>query len=221
MLKKPLKILVVDDHPIFRQGMLQILKKNPLVGEIDEAEDGKEAIDKANRNLDYDIILLDISMPNIDGLKTLDYIQQVALKCLVVMVTSYSDEVYINRAFSHGAMGFILKDDVTGSLDECIRSVCQGKKYLSPSVQKSATENILDYKVTDDYDLSVLTDVERLVLCHTTHFKTKKEIARLLSTSPEVIGEYCQIICKKLDLKSIHQLSHLADILFPTKDSRR
>lgn len=215
VLTKKVKLLVVDDHPLFRQGMLHILKKSPLIEQIDEADDGEVALQKITEQVDYDMVLLDISMPKIDGLKVLDYIHQILPKCRVVMVTSYNDEEYLKRAFDCGARGFILKEDVGDNLDSCIATIYRGKKYISPSVKKTSTENILDYSITADYDLSVLTKIEQKVLHLTMQFKTKKEIAMKLRSTPEMIEKRRQKICQKLNLKSIHQLSHLKDIFFP------
>lgn len=200
----------MDDHPIFRKGLKHVVLQLDDIGSIVEAETGLAAL-AVLENSGVDIVLLDLAMPGMDGLKLLESIRERDLSPLVIIVTSYDDKAYLDRAFELGARGYVLKDDATSDVVACLDAVWGGGIYISPSLGRNKT--ILPSAADGGEALiAKLTVAEREVLARVAEFKTSKEVARDLDISHRTVQNHRANICTKLGLKGSHQLVNFASV---------
>ncbi|MFZ2054371.1 MAG: response regulator transcription factor [Candidatus Aminicenantales bacterium] len=202
-----IKILIADDHTIVREGLKQILRQTPDIRRIDEARDGEEVIQKAGKQ-DYDLVLLDISLPGRSGL---DVLKQ--LKCLkpalpVLVLSMHPEEQYAIRSIRAGASGYLTKESASEELIEAIRKVAQGRRYITSSLaEKMAFQMDVD---TKKYLHEALSDREYQVFCMIASGKTVKEIAGVLSLSVKTISTHRSRVLKKMDMRNNAQITHYA-----------
>jgi DNA-binding NarL/FixJ family response regulator len=133
---KKVKLLVADDHKIFRQGIKKLLEEESDMHVIGEAADGRETVKKATE-LKPDVILMDIAMSNLNGLEATKQIKKVLPAVKVIMLTMHKNEEYILQSFQAGASGYILKEGAVEELVSAIRSIHQDKSFLSPTISKT------------------------------------------------------------------------------------
>ncbi|MEZ5570983.1 MAG: response regulator transcription factor [Halioglobus sp.] len=202
------KLLIVDDHPIFRAGLKQTLEGIPWIEVVAEAATGDEAISQIRR-FAPDMVTLDIAIPGMDGLKVLELTREETPIPSVIIVTSYDDRAYLSRAFELGARGYVIKDCAVTDLITSIEEVAKGGIFISPSLgnNKPILPNIND---PDGHWLDLLTATEKKVLLHVAAFQTSKEIARALGMSPRTVQNHRAHICTKLELRGAHQLMEFA-----------
>ncbi|UKN01474.1 response regulator transcription factor [Paracrocinitomix mangrovi] len=196
-----LRILAVDDHPIFRKGLVALIKGEYVDSDIMEAENGEEAIDLI-RSTAFDIIILDIDMPEKSGIDVLDFLKQNQIDTRALILTMHNDELFFNEAFNRGAKGFLLKEDSSIEIIECIKRVMADQPFVSKKLN-SFLEN--RSKFNEEINrikeaLSSLTKSEMNTLKLVTQNKTSKEIAELLFVTEKSVENYRSRICKKLDL---------------------
>jgi len=201
-------LLIADDHPIFRQGMKQILESVSWLRIVAEAESGDSALTQI-KFLKPDIAILDIAMPGMDGLEVLEKTRQLQPKLIVIIVTSYDDKAYLERAIELGASAYILKDSASENMVHCMEAIRRGEVYISPSLT-GRTPKLPGLVSSDLESLGMLTKMERVVLARVAKFQTSKEIARDLDISFRTIQNHRAHICAKLDLKGSHQLMSFA-----------
>jgi two-component system invasion response regulator UvrY len=202
-----LKILIADDHPIVRQGLKQIIAETADIVVSGEAVDGLEAINKVRAG-DYDVVLLDISMPVKNGIDVLAQLKYERPKLPVLMLSMHPEEQYAVQALRAGASGYLTKDSAPEELVGAIRKVSTGGKYVGASlaeklasiVQKGCPE--LPHQTLSEREL----DVMRLIASG----KTVSEIARELSLSVKTISTYRSRILEKMQMKSNAQLTRYA-----------
>ena len=127
-----INLLIADDHKIFREGLREIINKTSDIRVIDEAKSGSEVLSKVQEN-NYDVILLDISMPGRSGLDILKQLRQENPHIQVLILSMYSEEEFAVRAMKTGAAGYLVKDTASKDLIEAIRKVSMGWKYVTPS----------------------------------------------------------------------------------------
>ncbi len=202
-----MKILIADDHAIVREGLKQILTDLDEPVQIDEAADGHEAIEKVCEN-EYDVVILDIAMPEVNGLDALKQIKKFRPDLPVVILSMYPEEQYAIRMFKAGAAGYLTKESAPDELLRAIRKVKEGKKYISESLAERLVEEL-------DLDLDrgpheMLSDREFQVLCMLASGKSITEIADELSLSVKTISTYRTRIMEKLGLKNSAELIHYA-----------
>jgi len=130
-MKKKISILIADDHPIIRQGLISVLRNEPGIENIAEANNGIEALELLRKN-NFDIVTLDVEMPGLSGLEILGRFSEHNIKTKVVFITMYNDERMFTHAMNAGAMGYILKDNAVDDIVDCIKMVAEGKPYISP-----------------------------------------------------------------------------------------
>ena len=206
--KKAHSILIVDDHPIFRQGLKRILHKQDWLQVVAEAESGDSALIQI-RYLKPDLVLLDLAMPGLDGLSVLEKGLALHPDLRAIIITSYNDQAYLDRAMQLGARAFLVKDSATEHLLDCLRAVGGGDCYISPSL--GAIEPRLPrVDNVPSASLAMLTDMERTVLSQVAEFYTSKEIARDLGISYRTVQNHRTNISKKLHLRGNHQLVRFA-----------
>jgi len=195
------KILLVDDHTILRQGIIKILQEI-MDREVifEEASDGVQAV-KMTETGEYDLVLLDISLPDQNGLIVLNQIKQRYPKLPVIMLSSHSEEHYSVRTLRAGASGYVSKGCDAVVLKEAIEKVLSGRKYVSPSQADLLAEAICDNRGTASPH-EALSDREFQLACLMTAGKTLTEIARELSLSVKTASTYRSRILEKLNLRT-------------------
>ncbi|MBI5810005.1 MAG: response regulator transcription factor [Deltaproteobacteria bacterium] len=202
-----IKILIADDHPIIRKGLRHVLSDSAEAVVVDEADNGRLVLDKVRKN-DYDVILLDISMPGMSGLDILRQIRDVKPKLPVLILSMHPEEQYAVRVLRAGASGYLTKDSVPDELITAIRKVAQGKKYVSPSLaEKLAYELDADEKRPPHERLS---DREYQVMRMIASGKTVKEIAEELSLSVKTISTFRTRILTKMAMKNNAEVTYYA-----------
>jgi len=201
-----IKILLADDHKIVREGLRSLIEKQPDMVVVAEAEDGRTTVQLA-RKLLPDIAIIDISMPELNGIEATRQIKSEASGVKVVILSIHSDRRFIVETFRAGASGYLLKDCAFEELVHAIHAVIANQTYLSPKIASIVVRDYL-HKLpeVDSSVFSVLTDREREVLQLLAEGKTTKEIAYSLSISIKTIETYRQSIMQKLNVRSIAEL---------------
>jgi two-component system, NarL family, response regulator NreC len=198
---KRLRVLLADDHDVVRKGLRYLLSEDPGIEVVGEASDGREAVGLAEQ-LKPDVLVIDIAMPHLNGVQATAQITKRDPKIAVVILTMYTNEVYLTRALDAGARGYLLKDSVGPDLLRAVRSVTAGKPFFSSAVTHTILEDyvrrIRQENVQDSYDL--LTDREKEVLQLLAEGKSNKEAAALLAISPTTVETHRTHLMQKLDL---------------------
>lgn len=194
-----IRVLVADDHPIVREGVKQILQETSDIVVAHEASTGQEALDLATRN-EYDVVLLDISMPGRDGLETLREMKAQHPKTPVLILSIYPEEHYAVRVLRGGASGYVTKASAPDELISAIRRVASGGKYISPVAAERLTYEL-------DKDMSkppheTLSDREYQVMRMIVSGKAIKEIASDLFLSVKTVSTYRTRIFEKLNIRN-------------------
>ena len=201
-------LLIADDHPIFRQGMKQALEAVPWLRVVAEAESGDAALTQI-RYLKPDIVILDIAMPGMDGLEVLEKLRQDQPEIIAIIVTSYDDKAYLERALDLGVNAYVIKDGAVENMVQCFETVRRGEVFISPSLG-ARTPKLPELVTSESELLKTLTEMEHIVLAKVAQFQTSKEIARDLGVSLRTIQNHRAHICAKLDLRGPHQLMSFA-----------
>lgn len=205
MNKEKITVVVADDHPIFRRGLVETLEEATGYEVVAEAGDGEEAIAQIRKHKPQ-IAILDISMPGRDGLDVLVKARHWASPPVFVMLTLYDDESYLKKALEYGAKGYLLKDNAETELLSCLKMVSMGKSYLSPGV----SWRLVDASTQNSDQLAALSTAEHRIFTLVSEFKTNADIAELLSVSIRTVQNHRSNICKKLNLSGAHALSQYA-----------
>ena len=188
--------------------MKHVLESLPWLEIVGEAENGASALLLINR-LQPDIVILDIAMPGQDGLSVLEQTMKQRPDQIVIIITSYDDKAYLDRAVDLGAKGFMLKDSAAENLVQCLESVLAGHLYISPSF--GGDRSLLPVTSSPDNKLlDKLTRTEKQVLTLVAQYMTSKEIASQLNISYRTVQNHRAHICDKLNLKGAHQLMNFA-----------
>lgn len=206
-----INILIADDHPIIRQGLISVLKNEAGIENIEEAKDGIEALELL-REKRFDIATLDVEMPGLSGLEIIGRFPEYNIETKVVFITMYNDERMFSHAMNAGAMGYILKDNAVDDIVDCIKMVAEGKPYISPALshfllkrEKRNREISETYPAIDN-----LTKTEKKILKLVAEEKTTKEIADELFISTKTVENHRTNISKKLNLHGSHSLVKFA-----------
>ena len=202
-----LRILIADDHPLFRRGLKQIITEASDMVVADEAADGREALSKAATG-DYDVLLLDITMPFKNGVDVLSQLKNERPTLPVLMLSMHPEEQYAVRALRAGASGYLTKESAPEELVAAIRKVSTGGKYVSASLAEH-----LACIVQNDGDAlphETLSQREYQVMCMIASGQTVSEAARELSLSVKTISTYRARILEKLHMKNNAELIRYA-----------
>lgn len=196
-----LKILAVDDHPIFRKGLVSLIKDEFHDANITEAENGLEAFQILDKTK-FDVVILDIDMPEKSGIDVLDYMREKDIRSKKIILTMHNDELFFNEAFNRGANGFLLKEDSSIEIIDCLEKVMASVPFVSqklkPFLENRGRFNQEMKRVKEAIDS--LTNAEVNTLKLVAQNKTSKEIASLLFVTEKSIENYRSRICKKLDI---------------------
>ena len=202
-----IRILLADDHNIIRDGMRLLLERQAGFSVVGEAADGREVVQLAQEQ-SPDIVVMDIAMPNMNGIEATRRIVARSPAIGVVILSMHYDESYVIRSLKAGARAYLLKDAVKTELIAAIQAVVQGRSYFSPKISRILQEDfvqLLGRRGADDsYDL--LTEREREVLQLVAEGKTNKEIATHLTLSLYTVDTHRTHILQKLNLHSVPEL---------------
>jgi two-component system invasion response regulator UvrY len=202
-----IKILVVDDHTIVREGLKKILVDTPDMVVAGEATNGEEVIKKVGNN-DYDLVLLDISLPGRSGLDVLKQLKCTKPKVPILILSIHPEEQYALRSLRAGAAGYLTKQNSSDELIDAIRRVARGRKYITSSLaEKLAFELEADIRKLPH---EALSDREYQVMCMIGSGKTVKEIAEALSLSVKTISTHRDRILRKMQMENNAQLTYYA-----------
>jgi two-component system invasion response regulator UvrY len=202
-----IRILIADDHPVVRKGIKQILAETSDIIVADEATTGREVLDKAPID-HFDVILLDIALPDISGLDVLKQLKTSQPEQNVLILSIYPEEQYAARLLSLGAAGYLTKSSAPDELLTAIRKVAGGRKYVSSNLaEKMACDLQIGAKKQPH---EVLSNREYQVMLMIASAKTIKEIASDLSLSVKTVSTYRSRILEKMGMKSNAQITRYA-----------
>ena len=194
--RDPIKVLVVDDHWVVRQGLRMFLDQESAITVVGEASDGREAIDLA-RQLRPDVVLMDILMPHVDGIEAITHIKAEMPRVEVIALTSVLQDGSVSDAIQAGAIGYLIKDTRGDQLVQAIRDAAEGRVHLSP---EAATNLAKDLRQPEG--MKALTERETSVLKLVAEGLANKEIARRLSISEKTVKAHLNNVFAKLDVHS-------------------
>jgi DNA-binding NarL/FixJ family response regulator len=204
-------VLIADDHPIFRKGLREILEAEPTLQVIGEAEDGARALSML-RALRPQVAVLDVDMPELDGISVARAVQQENLPTAIVLLTMHRHEDYFNAALDLGVRGYVLKDSASSDVVAAIRAVSTGQRFVTPLL----TDHLLNrYQAAQaaakpQTGLPSLTEAERRILKLIGQYKSSQEIADELFISVRTVDAHRANIAGKLDLKGARALLRFA-----------
>jgi DNA-binding NarL/FixJ family response regulator len=202
-----IKILIADDHPVVRKGLKEIIQAIPDMTVSGEASNEQEVLENV-RKIDFDVVLLDISMPGKSGLDVLKELKRGKPELPVLILSIHPEEQYAVRVLKAGASGYLTKDSAPDELITAILKVSRGKKYISSSL---AEKLAYDLEIGAEKPLhETLSDREYEVMCLIASGKTVKEIAEELYLSVKTISTYRARILEKMKMRSSAELTHYA-----------
>lgn len=205
MKTRPIGVLVADDHTIVRRGLISLLSLDEGIEVVGEATDGRIAVDRATE-LDPDVVLMDISMPGLNGLEATRLIKKQMPHIKVLVLSAHDKDEYILQVVRSGANGYLLKNTSAEDLYAAIRAVHAGHAFFSPSVSKVLLDSYMDggkgdqVPAGEDEPTTRLTPREREILQLIAEGKTHQEAATLLHISVRTVDTHCVNIMKKLDI---------------------
>ena len=205
-MKKP-RILLADDHSLVLEGFRRILEDQCEV--VGTAEDGRALLEVASR-LKPNVVLLDISMPLLNGIDATRHLKKIMPDIKVIFVTMHADPAYLNEAFKAGASGYLLKRSAGTELIQAIQSVLGGNFYVTPLLTKGLVNSVISEAPTPPTRQSILTPRQREVLQLVAEGKAVKEIAQLLNISPKTVEFHKAQIMEQLDLRTTAELTKYA-----------
>lgn len=198
-----IRVLIADDHPIVRKGLKTILKEAQDIKVEDEASDGEEVMEKVRIN-DYDVLVLDLSMPKLDGLETIRRIKSEKPDMAILVLSMNPEEVFGIRALNLGASGYLSKDVALEQLVQAIRRVASGKVYISQVLAESIAQNVSrgSPKMPHEH----LSDREYQIMLMIAKGKSLKAIGEELSLSVKTVSTHRAHILQKMGLQSNAQI---------------
>ena len=202
-----LKVLIADDHPVVREGLKQIVTETQDMVVAGEANNGQEVLNKI-REGDYDVIVLDITMPGRNGMDVLRQLRSERPRLPVLILSIHSEEQYALRALRAGASGYLTKESAPDELVVAIRKVSWGGKYISSSLAEKLAFKLEVGREQAPHE--TLSDREYQVMCRIASGKTVMEIAQELSLSEKTISTYRSRILEKMKMKNNAELTYYA-----------
>ena len=200
-MSKEIRVLIADDHPIFRRGLRAVIESDARLKVVAEVGNGADALSKIEE-LEPDVAVLDVNMPQADGLAVAREIQSKNLPIIPVFLTMHADEAIFNAAIDADVKGFIIKDGAADDIIACIKSVAAGQSFFSSAL----SQFLLNRRSIGKSPLENLTVSERRILRLVADGKATKEIAEELFVSPRTVDHHRANIAAKLDLKGKNAL---------------
>jgi len=210
---KQIRVLLAEDHTLVRQGFRRILEDDPRITVVGEARTGIEAIEQC-KELKPDVVVMDLSMPELGGLEATAEVLKANPQIKVVILSMYSNEAYVRKAFELGAKGYILKNAIEVDLTRAVMALAEGQAYFSPGVSHIVLESMKagTFQGTSQDPYERLTLREKEVLQLIAQGKSNKEIAVLLNISVNTVAVHRARVMETLDL---HRTAEL--VLFAVK----
>jgi len=205
MPKDLITVMLVDDHPVVRDGYSRLLERQPDISVVAEMDNGESAY-MQYAEVNPDVVVLDINMPGIGGLETIRRLRAKDSKVKILVFTMHDSKIMVARTLEAGASGYLMKSSTTGEMIDAVRQVSSGKSYLDhelPADYKQAT-------LADIDPITVLTKREFQVFCALAEGQSVNEIAELIFISPKTVGVHQTNLMNKLNLKNSAELTHLA-----------
>lgn len=196
-----IKILIVDDHQLFREGIVTLLFSAENIEVIAQAVDGLDAIDKA-KHYKPDVVLLDIAMPRMNGIEAIKKLKALMPEIKMLTLSMHSEKQYVKGVLEAGADGYLLKNCTYRQLTEAIHTVYDSKKYLSDDITEMVINGYLEPSGSDTSDFEKLSNREKDVFHLFSEGKTTREIGELLFVSVKTVNTHKQNLLEKLELKS-------------------
>ncbi|MBW1870658.1 MAG: response regulator transcription factor [Deltaproteobacteria bacterium] len=205
-----LKIILADDHAIIRDGLRALLEKDPHMEVVEEAEDGRVAVQQA-KELSPDVVVMDIAMPNLNGTEATRQIKARSPKIKVIALSMHSDKRFVAEMLTAGASGYVLKNSAFKEMIQAINAVVQHGTYLSPMAARPIVEACLEvWSKGESPFASPLTPREREVLQLLSEGNSSKEAAFILNLSVKTVDTHRYRIMKKLNFRSLAELTKYA-----------
>lgn len=205
-----IKVLLADDHKIIRDGLRSLIERHPEMEVVGEAEDGRTTVQLA-RALEPDVVIMDISMPDLNGIDATQQIVKDVPGVKVIALSMHSDKRFVVGMFKAGASGYLLKDCAFDELEQAVKTVLADQTYLSPKIATVVIKNYVPQVATEDTSaFSLLSAREREVLQLLAEGKTTKQIASELFLSVKTIETYRQKIMDRLDIHNLADLIKFA-----------
>ncbi len=202
-----IRVLIADDHKIVREGLRSILEHDLKMDVVGQAENGRKTIELA-RELNPDVVIMDISMPDLNGMEATRLILEENSSIKVVALSMHSDERFVSEMLKAGASGYLLKDCALDELDRAIRAVLKNQTYISPAIAGTVVKEYVHRLAARRP--SVLTSREREVLQMIAEGKSAKQIAYQLKISIKTVEAHRKHIMEKLDIYSVAELTKYA-----------
>lgn len=203
-----ISVLVVDDHGIVREGLTRLLEADPEIKVCGQASDGREALEQAVRTRP-DVVILDITMPHLGGLETLERLRIAHPAAKVILLSVHGDPPFVQSAVSLGAEGYLLKNGPASEVLEAVRAVMRGGSYFSPPVAREIVEQLRSPNRSVD-PFAALSVREREVLHLIADGLSAKEIGRQLSISAKTVEAHRTSLMRKLGLRKATELVRYA-----------
>ena len=194
-----LRIVLADDHTLVRAGLVTLMARMQDVEVVGEAADGRAAL-RMVKELKPDIVLMDISMPELNGLDAAGKMRQDSPETRVIILSMHANEEYVAHALKAGAAGYLLKDAATAELDMAIKVVAQGQFYLSPAISRQVVDNLLH---GGPAGLDLLSPRQREILQLIAEGKSTRDIAETLHLSVKTIETHRAQLMERLDIHDV------------------
>ena len=204
-----IRVLIADDHPIVREGLRSVIEQQRHLKVVAEASNGRVALERILA-LEPDVALIDITMPEIDGLQLAREVTKRQLGVRIVMLTVHCDGALFDSALEAGARGYLLKDTALTEIVDCIQRVSEGHSYASPAMSGYLIDRRRVAVRPPNDPIAALTPAEKQVLRLLAEYKTSTEIGEELHVSPRTVDTHRNNISTKLELRGKHALMKFA-----------
>jgi DNA-binding NarL/FixJ family response regulator len=206
-------VLIVDDHPLFREGLKSLIGRHAGFEVVGEAENGKQGIKKAKK-IRPDLVVMDLSLPDQSGIDVTRRIRSMLPETRIMILSMHSKIEYITKAFQAGACGYVVKESATERLVDCLKAISKGDYFLDTSLSHKVVKNLMESgekkaKITDA-GYKTLTPREQQIMRLLAEGLSSKDIADQLFISPKTVENHRSNIMNKLDLHSTMELVRFA-----------
>lgn len=194
-----IRVLLVDDHEVVREGLRTLIARHPRMGVVGEAGTAAEAVEAAAR-AKPDVVIMDVRLPDGSGVEACRTVRDARPETAVIMLTSYADDEALFASIVAGAAGYLLKQTRGQALTDAIEAVAAGRSLLDPDVTGKVLERVRRGRPEEDPGIAALTDQERKVLEHLAEGRTNREIGEAMFLSEKTVKNYVSRILDKLGL---------------------